>query len=89
MKQLVERAEGLQITFHKAFDQTKDLLKSIQILEKFKGITRVLTQGGTQPILGNLVTLGQLTSNTSKIILLGGGLSHSNFSLLKKEFPKC
>jgi len=86
---LMDRAQGLEITFHKAFDKTETLVSSLHTLESLSTINRVLTQGGTQPILDNLEMLKQLTTHTSKKILLGGGLHHSNFRLVRKNLPNC
>lgn len=89
IKRLVEEANGLEITFHKAFDQTTDLLTSSATLNEFKQINRVLTQGGITPILDNIGLLQQLVVSTTKTILIGGGLRHSNFPEIKKLLPAC
>ena len=57
MKRVMEEVGGkVSVTFHKASDSTSDLLKTVHLLEKY-GVNRVLTQGGTTPILQNLETL--------------------------------
>jgi len=43
---LAEYASPLEITFHKAIDDTPDLLESVEILLRIEGITRILTSGG-------------------------------------------
>jgi copper homeostasis protein CutC len=42
----------MEITFHKAFDQVKDIVKSYVTLSDLR-INRILTQGGTQSIIHN------------------------------------
>lgn len=43
----------VELTFHKAFDQVNNVVKSYEELSNL-GVNRVLTQGGDQPILKNL-----------------------------------
>ncbi len=43
---LTQRANPLQVTFHKAIDFTPDVLGSFAELNEISGITRVLTSGG-------------------------------------------
>jgi copper homeostasis protein len=49
MKRLLEVAEGLDVTFHRAFDHSQSLTGSLQKLFQFKQIKKVLTAGGTNP----------------------------------------
>ena len=44
----------LEVTFHKAFDETPSLLEALETLNTQKGIISVLTQGGKTPIMQNL-----------------------------------
>lgn len=43
----------VEVTFHKAFDQVNNVVKSYEELSNL-GVNRVLTQGGDQPILKNI-----------------------------------
>lgn len=45
-RRLANLASPLEVTFHKAIDYSKDILKSFQELNAIDGITRVLTSGG-------------------------------------------
>lgn len=78
------------MTFHKAFDQTPDLLQSLGILKELKQVRRVLTQGGTEPILGNTESLAGIVANKGDMkILLGGGLKLDNIKQVQKRFGDC
>lgn len=45
-RRLADLAEGLSVTFHKAIDETPDLLKSLQTLSSLQNIDTILTSGG-------------------------------------------
>lgn len=45
-RQLASLATGLSVTFHKAIDETPDLLKSLQSLSDIPNIDTILTSGG-------------------------------------------
>lgn len=87
---LIETAEGLQITFHMAFDalSPSNQLKAIDWLVAH-GVQRILTHGGSLdvPIENNLTHLKKLIdyANNRLIILPGGGISTKNLSLITKE----
>ena len=83
-KELVELADGIPCTFHRAFDRVKDYHKSLEEIIKC-GFKTILTSG-TKPnvtegkeILKNLVEL----ANNRIDILCGGGLRSSNVSEIK------
>lgn len=80
---LIETAEGLQITFHMAFDQLNidNQYKAIDWLAEH-GVQRILTHGGLAktPIEDNFSHLKELIdyANQRMIILPGGGISDHN-----------
>jgi copper homeostasis protein len=80
---LIETAEGLQITFHMAFDvlSKENQFKAIDWLEEHD-VHRILTHGGPSgtPIEDNLDHLKKLIAYTAGriIILPGGGISDKN-----------
>lgn len=45
-KRLILAARKLDVTFHKAIDQARDVLESFRQLNTLSGLTRVLTSGG-------------------------------------------
>ena len=46
LEKLLASAEDLDVTFHRAIEQTKDLIKSVELLTKYPQINRILTSGG-------------------------------------------
>ena len=84
-KELIELAGETPCTFHRAFDRTADLEKSIQTLIKL-GFKTVLTSGGKKSAMEGKDALKSLIQNYSdKIeILIGGGVRSENIEELKK-----
>lgn len=79
----IETAEGLQITFHMAFDalSKENQFKAIDWLAE-RGVTRILTHGGPAgtPIEDNFDHLKELIAYAGQRILIlpGGGISTEN-----------
>ena len=80
---LIDRAVGLQITFHMAFDamSTEMQYEAIDWLAE-RGVDRILTHGGPAgtPISDNYQHLRELISyaNGRLMILPGGGVNFEN-----------
>lgn len=83
-KELIELAGETPCTFHRAFDRTLDLDRSIQTLIKI-GFKTVLTSGGKKSAMEGKEVLKSLVENYSdKIeILIGGGVRSKNIEELK------
>jgi copper homeostasis protein len=47
----IDAAGGLAITFHRAFDETRDRRKALDVLLGFDAVTNVLTSGGQASVL--------------------------------------
>ncbi len=70
---LIEAARPMSVTFHRAFDQVPDPLKSLESLISL-GFDRVLTSGGKQTALEGTETLKALQENAGdRIIIMPGG----------------
>jgi copper homeostasis protein len=71
--QLVARAAGLDLTFHRAFDVTPDLGASLETLIAL-GVPRVLTSGGRPDVFQGAETLAALQRQAAgRITILPGG----------------
>jgi copper homeostasis protein len=78
-KHLVERAGTLPVTFHRAFDECRDLEKALDDVIK-TGATRLLTSGGKQTApeaLEQLVDLVRIAGNRLSV-MPGSGLHAGN-----------
>lgn len=72
-KLLVREAAGLDLTFHRAFDVSRDLHRSLETLIEL-GIPRVLTSGGLPDVRSGLPTIAALVRQAAgRIVILPGG----------------
>ncbi|MGL4914306.1 MAG: copper homeostasis protein CutC [Romboutsia sp.] len=89
LKRLLNKSNNLDITFHKAIDETNPI-QSIKLLNKYKQITNVLTSGGSGNIINNLNIINNMEKESQNInILLGGGLNFDNIREIKEKTPNC
>jgi len=72
----VDAADGLAITFHPAFDETRDLPAALDVLLGFEAVTNVLTSGGKPSVLQAEETIRALlrrAAGSHCTILAGAG----------------
>ncbi|BBM36061.1 copper homeostasis protein CutC [Pseudoleptotrichia goodfellowii] len=86
MKKLMEKAEGMSVTFHRAFDVCKDPIKAFQQLKEL-GVKTILTSGQEDSCLKGkelLKKLVELSNGNSPEILIGAGLNVGNAEEMAK-----
>lgn len=78
---IVTLAEGMELTFHRAFDMCSNHFKALEQLKEI-GVTRILTSGAKNTVMQGLDLLAQLVQKAEgKIsIMPGGDLSDSNLA---------
>jgi copper homeostasis protein len=88
LRRLINEAGPLQITFHKAIDETNDIRSEIQKLTG-TGVNRVLTSGGAPTALEGSQMLKELITLTSgsPVILTAGKVTADNLDALSKLIP--
>lgn len=77
--ELVDAARPLSVTFHRAFDHTRDLAEALEVLVEL-GVDRVLTSGGAPDVMSGIADLAELVRQASDriVILAGGGVREHN-----------
>ncbi|CAM3392396.1 copper homeostasis protein CutC [Paenibacillus lupini] len=78
LERLLPLTEGLQVTFHRAFDELEDQLEGLHTLMKYSQITRVLTSAGQRPAIESAQEMARLVAAASEgelTILAGSGLT--------------
>ncbi|MCC8401853.1 copper homeostasis protein CutC [Paraburkholderia sp. MMS20-SJTN17] len=73
-----DAADGLPITFHRAFDEAGDLRAALDVLLRFDAVTNVLTSGGKPSVLQAREVVGELVRQASGshcTVLAGAGLT--------------
>ena len=77
---LVSRSNGMDITFHKAIDDSIDLLDAYKNLLSHTKITSVLTSGGAKSAILGYKTLRKMLNIKSERcrIIVAGSITHEN-----------
>ena len=83
-KELIDIARPLPVTFHRAFDMTRDAFRSLDALISL-GVERVLTSGLEATVLEGADTLRALVERAGErmIVMPGSGINERNFNKLE------
>jgi len=87
-KELVDLADPLPVTFHRAFDHAKDFLGALEDVIA-TGARRLLTSGGAQSVSEGLPVLRELLRAAGEriIVMPGCGLNAGNFAEARRALP--
>jgi len=79
-RELVALARPMSVTFHRAFDMTRDPYEALETLIEL-GVDRVLTTGQESSVLEGLDVITNLLEKAGEriIIMPGGGITEHNF----------
>jgi len=70
---VIERAGGVRVTFHRAFDQLDDPLGAIRTIEEVPAIDRILTSGGTSVAAERAAMLENYVRRATRVTIVAGG----------------
>ena len=85
---LLAEAGEMDVTFHRAFDETADMSEALDALSGFPQISRILTSGGLAPApqaVETIRTLNHLASKTHISLLAGHGLTVEGIGAFVRE----
>ncbi len=84
-RELIEIARPLPVTFHRAFDMTRDAFRSLETLIRL-GVDRVLTSGLESSVLEGSDTLAELVKRAGEriVVMPGCGINERNFKKIKE-----
>ncbi|MCR8846301.1 copper homeostasis protein CutC [Paenibacillus sp. SC116] len=88
LAEVLKQAEGMSITFHRAIDESIDLMEVLQVLKRHSSITDVLTSGGQPTAQDGAVQLQQLVNDAGPNglrIVAGSGISSDNVQTVIRE----
>ncbi len=81
---------GLDITFHKAIDESTDVIEGIAILSRHPWIKTVLTSGGRGSIADNIPVINKMIERSGHIrVMTGGGLNLANIRQVMEGTGLC
>ncbi|MBD3107976.1 copper homeostasis protein CutC [Bacillus sp. AGMB 02131] len=85
LEKLLHVSKGLNVTFHRAFDELFDLEEGLRTLMDYPSINTILTSGGYGDLNERSAKLKQLIeqSDSSVEILIGGGITKENVDSVK------
>ena len=85
-RELVERARPMSVTFHRAFDMTRDPLAALETLVDI-GVDRILTSGQEESAMAGLELLRDLVKRAGDriIIMPAGNIHESNVEKIALE----
>lgn len=85
-RELVEAARPLEVTFHRAFDHTPDLLRALEDVIQ-TGATRILTSGGANGAPEGAITLRKLVAAAADriVVMPGAGLHSANIAQIAAD----
>jgi copper homeostasis protein len=80
----MDAAPGINVTFHRAFDQLRDPLAAIAALASVPGIDRILTSGGDGPSTIRCQRLREFQARAGArlTIIAGGGVDAAMLATL-------
>lgn len=86
LERLLDCAEGMEVTFHRAIDAAEDPVSAAKGLSRYAGIRTILTSGGPGPIEANTGVLAAMQEVADPIrIMVGGGLTLANVARVIQE----
>lgn len=85
-RELIALARPLPVTFHRAFDMTRDPYDALETLVRL-GVDRVLTSGQEPSVVEGLALIGELVKRAGDriIVMPGGGISARNVARVIAE----
>lgn len=86
VEEVMDKAEGMDVTFHRAFDDSIEWQRSLEVLMEHK-VTRVLSSGMALNVDTGFPILKQMVkfAGDSIEIMTGGGVNASNIKKIKEE----
>lgn len=84
MKYVLENSKS-KITFHRAIDSSRDILKSVNELNSYTKVTHILTSGGQGKAIDNMDVIKEMIKISRAKIMVGSGLNLESVDSLKKQ----
>ncbi|MDY0277675.1 MAG: copper homeostasis protein CutC [Acholeplasma sp.] len=84
LKKVIEIKGHLKLTFHRAIDQSSDVLKSLDVLKKYD-VDTILTSGGFSNAIDGKEKIDKMVQQKDITILAGAGLTPDNVETMLKN----
>ncbi|KWU62573.1 copper homeostasis protein [Bacillus mycoides] len=85
--ELLSVVDGINVTYHRAIDDTENPVEAMKVLKKFNKVTHVLTSGGQGNVVDNIPVLAamQKESEGNIQLVVGSGVTKKNVKQLLDE----
>ena len=87
-REFVQFSRPMEVTFHKAIDQARDILEAVSFLKEI-GVERILSSGGKETALEGAETLRQMIRLAAPqlTIIVAGKVTKENFESVQSHIP--
>ncbi|RWS45050.1 copper homeostasis protein CutC [Bacillus mycoides] len=84
---LLSVVDGINVTYHRAIDDTENPVEAMKALKKFNKVTHVLTSGGQGKVVDNIPVLREMQKESEGNIqlIVGSGVTKENVKQLLDE----
>ncbi|MDI6531203.1 MULTISPECIES: copper homeostasis protein CutC [Bacillus] len=84
---LLSVVDGINVTYHRAIDDTENPVEAMKVLKKFNKVTHVLSSGGQGNVVDNIPVLAamQKKSEGNIQLVVGSGVTKKNVKQLLDE----
>ncbi len=81
---------GLDMTFHRALDESSDIIINVLALNEISYVKNILTSGGVGKAFDNLDKINEIIKCSNKNIIVGSGVNSDNIDyILENVTSKC
>lgn len=77
---------NIDVTFHRAIDESKDIIESVKKINTCKKITHILTSGGRKKAMDSLDLIKKMVEISRPKIMIGSGLNLESVDIIKDRF---
>lgn len=83
--EVIKHKGEMTLTFHRAFDVSRDVFESLDVLNDFPEVDILLTSGGANTALDGIETLVKLNDQAEMTILPGAGITTETLPSLQER----
>lgn len=83
--EVIKHKGEMTLTFHRAFDVSRDVFESLDVLNDFPEVDILLTSGGANTALDGIETLVKLNDQAEMTILPGAGITTETLPSLRER----
>ncbi|WP_215145304.1 copper homeostasis protein CutC [Exiguobacterium qingdaonense] len=83
--EVIKHKGEMTLTFHRAFDASRDVFDAIDVLNEYPEVDILLTSGGAITALEGIDTLVELNERAEMMLLPGAGITVKTLPLLKER----